>query len=199
MHATWSGFRDNNVGGEIYCRYLDLQESDLIDHFYLSVVNRGPDGSGKAAWQSEMPRVQSLGLDVREVFLLMSSYFFDSAEYQFRNRDNTQYVTDRVATFFNRHAGRRRPVIFGCNSSMQERLATWCAMELSPALRAVVVDQCAEQRSICARPSAHDVPELARVSVTHKPRCAGRLLTLRSNRIAHRERFAAKKIVARGQ
>ena len=46
--------------------------------------------------------MQSLGLDVREVFLLMSGYFFDSAEYQFRNRDNTQYVTDRFATFFNR-------------------------------------------------------------------------------------------------
>ena len=46
--------------------------------------------------------MQSLGLDVREVFLLMSGYFFDSAEYQFRNRDNTQYVTDLFATFFNR-------------------------------------------------------------------------------------------------
>ena len=35
-----------------------------------------------------MARVQSLGLDVREVFLVMSGYFFDSVEYRFRNRDS---------------------------------------------------------------------------------------------------------------
>ena len=102
VHAAWTDFRDNNVGGEIYYRYLDLQETDLIDHFYLSILNRAPDASGKAAWQAEMSRLQNLGLDVREVFLLMSGYFFDSLEYQLRNRDNTQFATDLFQAFFNR-------------------------------------------------------------------------------------------------
>ena len=102
VHAAWTDFRDNNVGGEIYHRYRDLQQTDLIEHFYVSILNRAADAFSKTAWQQELARVQGLGLDAREVFILMSGYFFDSAEYQFRNRDNTQYATDLFATFFGR-------------------------------------------------------------------------------------------------
>jgi hypothetical protein len=102
VHAAWTDFRDNNVGGEIYYRYYDLQQTDMIAHFYQSILNRAPDAGGNTAWQNELSRVQALGLDGREMFLLMSGYFFNSAEYQFRGRDNTQFASDLFQTFFNR-------------------------------------------------------------------------------------------------
>ena len=142
--------------------------------------------------------MQSLGLDVREVFLLMSGYFFDSAEYQFRNRDNTQYVTDRFATFFNRTPDGGGLSFSGATARCRSTSRHGARWSFRP-LYELWSWTNALNNGQYARRSAHDVPELARVSVTHKPRCAGRLLTLRSNRIAHRERFAAKKIVARGQ
>jgi hypothetical protein len=102
VHAAWTDLRDNNVGGEIYYRYLDLQQPDLLDHLYQSILNRSVDASSQTAWQNEFARVQSLGLDVREVFIELSGYLFDSTEYQLRNRTNAQFVADLFATFFNR-------------------------------------------------------------------------------------------------
>jgi hypothetical protein len=102
VHVAWTELRDNNVGGEVYHRHLDLAQTDVVDHLYLSILNRPADAFAKTAWQQEMARVQGLGLDVREVVLIMSGYFFDSAEYVFRNRNNTQFATDLFASFFNR-------------------------------------------------------------------------------------------------
>ncbi len=102
VHAAWTDFRDNNIGGEIYARYRDLQQLNLIDHFYQSILNRTPDAPSKIAWENEMARVQAQGLDPREMLLVMSGYFFNSLEYQFRNRNNTQFATDLYMTFFRR-------------------------------------------------------------------------------------------------
>lgn len=102
VHAAWTDFRDNNVGGEVYHRYRDLEQAGLIDHFYGSILGRAPDAGGNAAWQAELSRIQALGLDAREMFLLMSGHFFNSTEYALRGRGNTQFASDLFLTFFNR-------------------------------------------------------------------------------------------------
>ena len=102
VHAIWTDFRDNNFGGEVYYRHLDLQQIDLTDHFYRSILSRAPDPGSQAAWQQELARVQALGLDGRETFLVMSAHLFNSAEYRSRGRSNSQFAADLFQAFFNR-------------------------------------------------------------------------------------------------
>ncbi len=74
----------------------------LVDHYYQAILGRAPDAAGKAFWESEAARMQSLGVDVKEAYMVMAGYFFNSAEYLSRNTSDTQYVTDLYNTFFNR-------------------------------------------------------------------------------------------------
>jgi hypothetical protein len=104
LHMVWTDFRDGFTGGEIYARYGDLNQLDLITHFYQSILARSPDAGGRANWEAELSRVQALGLDAREVLMVMAGYFFNSVEYQLRNRSNTQFVSDLYAAHFNRAA-----------------------------------------------------------------------------------------------
>ena len=75
---------------------------DLVEHYYVSILGRPSDAGGKAYWQSEVTRMQSLGVDPVEVYLVMAGTFFNSGEYKSRNRTDTEYVTDLFVTFFNR-------------------------------------------------------------------------------------------------
>ncbi len=53
----------------------------LVDHYYTSILGRTPDPGGKAYWESEVDRIESLGIDIKEAYMVMSGNFFNSTEY----------------------------------------------------------------------------------------------------------------------
>ncbi len=79
-----------------------IGERSLVTHFYNAILRRDPDAGGKAFWEAEAVRVQTLGADVNETWYAMSIAFFSSAEYAAFNRDNAGFATDLYTTFFDR-------------------------------------------------------------------------------------------------
>jgi hypothetical protein len=77
-------------------------ERSLVIHYYQSILDREPDGAGKAYWEGERARVVNLGASVNETWFAMAQQFYFSAEYAAFNRDNTAFVNDLYDTFFNR-------------------------------------------------------------------------------------------------
>jgi len=103
FHIVWADFRDNNQGAEIYYRSTGtLPTVSLVDHYYLAILGRAPDAGGKAFWESEAVRMQGLGVDIKEAYMVMAGYFFNSPEYVSLGTSDTRYVTDLYNTFFNR-------------------------------------------------------------------------------------------------
>ena len=74
----------------------------LVDHYYQAILSRAADPTGEAFWEGEAVRMQALGVDVKEAYMVMGGYFFTGAEYLSRNTSDVQYVTDLYYTFFNR-------------------------------------------------------------------------------------------------
>ncbi len=77
-------------------------ERSLVTHYYRSILRRAPDAGGKVFWEGEAARLAGLGANLNETWFSMAGAFFTSPEYLAQNRDNTGYVTDLYATFFNR-------------------------------------------------------------------------------------------------
>jgi hypothetical protein len=102
VHVIWTDFRDNHYGSEIYYRYLDVQEVSLVDHYYTSILNRSPDSGGKEYWETEVERTTSLGIDLKEAYMVMSGNFYTGMEYLGKGRTNTEYLNDLYLTYFNR-------------------------------------------------------------------------------------------------
>jgi uncharacterized protein DUF4214/BNR repeat protein/HYDIN/CFA65/VesB family protein len=74
----------------------------LVEHYYQAILGRPSDPTGKAFWEGEAVRMQNLGVDVKEAYMVMAGYFFNSAEYANRNRNDAEYVADLYNTFFSR-------------------------------------------------------------------------------------------------
>ena len=85
--------------------FLADAASSLITHYYNSLLGRVPDTAGYAHWESEIARIQSLGIDVREGFIVLARVFLTSAEYLAKNTTPAAYITDLYETFFNRTPG----------------------------------------------------------------------------------------------
>jgi hypothetical protein len=102
VHVVWTDFRDNNYGSEIYYRRLNLEDNSLVDHYYTSILKRTPDSGGKDYWEQEVERTTSMGLDVKEAYMVMSGNFYTGSEYLGKGRTDTEYITDLYLTFFNR-------------------------------------------------------------------------------------------------
>jgi len=77
-------------------------EKSLVTHFYQAILNRQADAPGKAFWESEASRMQSLGANVNETWFAMAAAFYFSAEYASLSRNDTEFVADLYNTFFNR-------------------------------------------------------------------------------------------------
>jgi hypothetical protein len=77
-------------------------ERSLVTHYYRSILRRAPDGGGKAFWEGEAARMQSIGVNVNETWYAMAQSFYTSAEYLAFGRDDAGFVTDLYNTFFNR-------------------------------------------------------------------------------------------------
>ncbi len=92
----------NAAGSPTTASVFGTAEKSLVTHFYRAILGRSPDSAGKAFWEGEALRMQSLGADVNETWYAMAMAFFSSSEYAARNRDDTGFVTDLYRTFFNR-------------------------------------------------------------------------------------------------
>jgi YVTN family beta-propeller protein len=77
-------------------------EKSLVSHYYRSILRRDADAGGKAFWQSEASRLQSIGANVNEAWFAMAQFFYFSAEYAAFARTHPEFVTDLYNTFFNR-------------------------------------------------------------------------------------------------
>jgi hypothetical protein len=77
-------------------------ERSLVSHYYRSILRRAPDAGGKAYWEGEATRLQSIGANINEAWFALAQFFYFSAEYTALNRDTAGFVTDLYTTFFNR-------------------------------------------------------------------------------------------------
>lgn len=78
---------------------------NLITHYYLNILGRTPDQGGLDAWSIEMERLENLGINVQEGFILLAKLFFNSSEYVGFGKSEAQYVNDLYSTFFQRIPG----------------------------------------------------------------------------------------------
>ncbi len=76
--------------------------SGLIYHYYMSLLDHAPDMPGFTYWQSEIARVQSLGIDVKEGFIALARMFVATPEYLAKGTSDAAYITDLYETFFDR-------------------------------------------------------------------------------------------------
>ena len=75
---------------------------NLVIKYYNDVLDRPPEPGGAEGWTSEIERIASLGIDVKEGFQSLAKFFFNSEEYGLQNKTDEQFVTDLYQTFLNR-------------------------------------------------------------------------------------------------
>jgi FtsP/CotA-like multicopper oxidase with cupredoxin domain len=76
----------------------------LITHYYNSILGRPPDAGGLTFWNAEIERIVSLGVDIKEGYISLGKWFFNSSEYIAMGTSNAAYVSDLYETFLNRTA-----------------------------------------------------------------------------------------------
>ncbi|UCF93936.1 MAG: DUF4214 domain-containing protein [Desulfobacterales bacterium] len=74
----------------------------LITEYYHDILDRGPDTLGLAGWQAAIDRIVALEIDIKEGFIALAKFFFNSEEYINQEKSAQQYVTDLYQTFLNR-------------------------------------------------------------------------------------------------
>jgi len=74
----------------------------LVIWYYNSILNRAPEPGGAEYWTSEIERIDTLGIDIKEGYIALGKLFFNSAEYLAMNTTNNQYITDLYETFLGR-------------------------------------------------------------------------------------------------
>jgi hypothetical protein len=79
----------------------------LIIHYYNSILGRTPSPTELASWVAEIGRIVSLGIDVKEGYISIGKYFFNSQEYLSKGKTNSAYVADLYLTFLNRTASQQ--------------------------------------------------------------------------------------------
>jgi hypothetical protein len=77
-------------------------QTALIIHYYVSILERDPDPDGLAFWEGLVAERQARGEDVKPVFRWMAEFFFFSPEYLDRHTTDRQFITNLYLTFFQR-------------------------------------------------------------------------------------------------
>jgi sugar lactone lactonase YvrE len=97
--VTYGGDSDFEAAADAGSTALN---ASLVECYYQSILRRPSEPVGKAAWQGELARMQSLAVDANEVYFVLAGVFFNSAEYKAFNRTDTEFVTDLYNTFLMR-------------------------------------------------------------------------------------------------
>ena len=82
--------------------FLGLQAKSSVGRYYRDILDRLPESGGVEGWGSEIVRIVGLGVDVKEGFIALAKFFFNSDEYLLRSKTNSEYVVDLYETFLNR-------------------------------------------------------------------------------------------------
>ena len=82
--------------------FFGLQTKSSVGRYYRDILDRLPESGGVEGWGSEIERIVGLGVDVKEGFIALAKFFFNSDEYLLRNKTNSEYVVDLYETFLNR-------------------------------------------------------------------------------------------------
>ncbi|MBI5676158.1 MAG: DUF4214 domain-containing protein [Nitrospirae bacterium] len=75
---------------------------ELVTWYYNSILYRAPEPGGAEGWTSEIQRIDSDGIDIKEGFIALGKLFLNSTEYLNMGRTNNQYVVDLYETFLGR-------------------------------------------------------------------------------------------------
>ena len=93
-------------GGMLTFLRITLTTQDLIQNlltkYYNDILGRAPDPGGLAFWTAEINASLAIGVDIKEAFITVAKFLFNSSEYFARGRTDTEYVGDLFQTFFNR-------------------------------------------------------------------------------------------------
>ncbi len=68
--------------------------SEHIWNYYEQIIGRTSTTAEQTTWENDLARIQTLGIDVAEGFRTLIRQLFTSAEYQARDRSDTQYLGD---------------------------------------------------------------------------------------------------------
>lgn len=92
-----------NIKLDLVLPVQDMAAVDrVIEHYYLNILGRAPESSGRDFWRTEATRLQASGVDVGELFMAMANYFFSSPEYLSRNLSEGDFIDSLYRTFFDR-------------------------------------------------------------------------------------------------
>jgi hypothetical protein len=75
---------------------------NLVTEYYNDILDRPPEPGGAEGWTAEVERVMALGIDVKEGFIALGKFFFNSNEYLAKRKTNTAFVTDLYQAFLKR-------------------------------------------------------------------------------------------------
>ncbi len=97
----------SGVGTQVSIQGIALADGwalDLIRHYYRNILDRDPDDGGQTFWEGDVNRLRGLAVDLKEAFVVMAVYFFNSEEYRGRNTGDAAFIDHPYRTFFNRNA-----------------------------------------------------------------------------------------------
>jgi len=76
--------------------------TNLVTKYYHDILSRVPEPGGAEGWTTEIERIVSLGIDIKEGFIAVGKVFFNSAEYLSMGKTDTAYVLDLYRVFLSR-------------------------------------------------------------------------------------------------
>jgi hypothetical protein len=90
---------------EVAAVFSHLNILNLTTNYYNDILDRPPEPGGAEGWTAEVERVMALGIDVKEGFIALGKFFFNSDEYLVKRKTNTAFVVDLYQAFLNRTPG----------------------------------------------------------------------------------------------
>jgi hypothetical protein len=85
--------------------FSHLNTLNLTIKYYNDILDRPPEPGGTEGWTAEVERVTALGMDVKEGFIAVGKFFFNSNEYLLKQKTNAAFVIDLYQAFLNRNPG----------------------------------------------------------------------------------------------
>ncbi|TNF55698.1 DUF4214 domain-containing protein, partial [bacterium] len=84
------------------CNVVNQEILALVNWYYQSILGREPESEGAEGWTTEIERILSLGIDVKEGFIALGKLFFNSEEYLTKGKEDEEYIIDLYETFLGR-------------------------------------------------------------------------------------------------
>lgn len=90
--ATYSGdsnYQSTNAAA-ISQQVTAATVDGILENYYLTILGRPSDSTGKSYYLSEVARLYNLQVDRRESLRVIAKFFYNGTEYAQRNRTDSQ-------------------------------------------------------------------------------------------------------------